>query len=271
MPRPNNRLYDLIGAEPKSAPESLEKAAERTIRFAESSRSLTAEQKAEKVAAVREALARLLDPEARRRYDRYGEAAFEPGFVEPETGAEPLLAKDKAWVPKNDEVHTGPVEEEEALDLDSVQVREEGDWLELEVPFRPACLGEPVQVPIDGVLHTLHLQPGTQDGDTVRIADRPARVFLLPDRVFHRHDFDLLLDVAIEFKHARNGIVLTVPTLEGQAKVKLPAGIKTGQKLRLRGKGVPHGEACGDLYVIVEVLEPGTGRVRSVGVGRGSP
>jgi curved DNA-binding protein len=48
-----------------------------------------------------------------------------------------------------------------------------------------------------------------------------------------------------------------VPTLEGSVSVKVPAGFQQGQKLRVRGKGLPVGAAKrGDLYVEASIQVP---------------
>lgn len=75
--------------------------------------------------------------------------------------------------------------------------------------------------------------------------------------VFARQESDLYCEVPISFAKAALGGELTVPTLEGKASVKVPAGTQTGKLFRLRGKGVPdlRGHHAGDLNIrlIVEV------------------
>ena len=54
------------------------------------------------------------------------------------------------------------------------------------------------------------------------------------------------------------GITLEVPTLDGKAKLKIPAGIQSGQILRMRGKGFPkvRGSSRGNQLVRVQVVTP---------------
>jgi curved DNA-binding protein len=53
------------------------------------------------------------------------------------------------------------------------------------------------------------------------------------------------------------GATVPVPTLEGSVSVKVPAGFQQGQKLRVRGKGLPAGGAKrGDLYVEASIQVP---------------
>ena len=75
--------------------------------------------------------------------------------------------------------------------------------------------------------------------------------------VFQRDEDDLYCEVPISFPLAALGGEVPVPTLEGKANVKIPAGTQNGQNFKLRGKGVVNveGRGRGDLLarVIVEV------------------
>jgi len=76
-------------------------------------------------------------------------------------------------------------------------------------------------------------------------------------RVFQRDEDNLYCELPIPFSVAALGGELAVPTLEGKAQVKIPAGTQSGQMFKLRGKGIVNvnGRDRGDLLarVIVEV------------------
>jgi len=76
--------------------------------------------------------------------------------------------------------------------------------------------------------------------------------------VFIRNGEDVITEVHIPFYQAALGVSLEVPTLEGKAKLKVPAGIQSGQILRMRGKGFPRvrGSSRGDQLVRVQVQTP---------------
>jgi molecular chaperone DnaJ len=75
--------------------------------------------------------------------------------------------------------------------------------------------------------------------------------------VFQRDEDDLYCEVPISFPLAALGGEVPVPTLEGKANLKIPAGTQGGQIFKLRGKGIVNveGRGRGDLLarVIVEV------------------
>ena len=53
------------------------------------------------------------------------------------------------------------------------------------------------------------------------------------------------------------GAKVTVPTLSGQVEIKVPAGMQNGQKLRVRGRGMPNRDGTsGDLYVVATIVMP---------------
>ncbi len=76
--------------------------------------------------------------------------------------------------------------------------------------------------------------------------------------VFHREDTEILCDIPISFAQAALGTTIEVPTLDGPAKLKIPAGTQTGKVFRLKGKGVAalSGGGRGDQHVRVFVETP---------------
>ena len=75
--------------------------------------------------------------------------------------------------------------------------------------------------------------------------------------VFQREDDNLYCEVPVSFSLAALGGEIPVPTLEGKANLKVPAGTQSGQVFKLRGKGVANVNARdrGDLFarLLVEV------------------
>jgi molecular chaperone DnaJ len=74
------------------------------------------------------------------------------------------------------------------------------------------------------------------------------------DPRFERHGDDLVHNLAVTFSQAALGDHVTVPTIDGTAELEIPAGIQSGQALRLRGHGMPKLRAQGRGDQIVRVL-----------------
>ena len=76
-------------------------------------------------------------------------------------------------------------------------------------------------------------------------------------KIFQREEDNLYCEVPIPFALAALGGEVELPTLEGKAHLKVPAGTQSGQTFKLRGKGIVHvsGHGRGDLFarLIVEV------------------
>jgi len=76
--------------------------------------------------------------------------------------------------------------------------------------------------------------------------------------VFEREDNDLFCEIPISYGKATLGGELMVPTMEGKASLKVPAGTQSGTVFRLRGKGMPvlNRGIKGDLLVTIQVEVP---------------
>lgn len=117
----------------------------------------------------------------------------------------------------------------------------------------------------------VEVPPGVEDGTRIRYqGEGEAGVFggprgdlyvilhLKEDAFYARDGNDLHCMVSISFPQAALGTEVSVPTFEGDYKLKIPAGAQSGQQIPIRNKGVPvlRGRGRGDLIVHVEVQIP---------------
>ncbi|RJQ16785.1 molecular chaperone DnaJ [Candidatus Woesearchaeota archaeon] len=79
-----------------------------------------------------------------------------------------------------------------------------------------------------------------------------------PHKYFERQGDDLYLDVNLTFSEAALGTSIDVPTIDGNAKLKIPQGTQPGTVLKMHGKGMPHvnGHGTGDQLVKIQVEIP---------------
>jgi molecular chaperone DnaJ len=139
-----------------------------------------------------------------------------------------------------------------------------------QVPEEPckSCRGSGVQQRESKL--DVKIPKGAIDGTVIRLAgqggaglrggppgDVLLEVQLLPHPLVRLDGHDLTFDLPITVGEAVAGSEVTIPTFEGDVKLKVPAASQSGRKLRLRGKGLPNlrGER-GDLYVVVQVVVP---------------
>ncbi len=119
---------------------------------------------------------------------------------------------------------------------------------------------------------TLKIPPGVETGSRLRLAGKgeggtrggpPGDLYVVVHvknhPFFQRHGEDIIVEMPIPFDVAALGGTVEVPTVQGYASLKIPAGTASGTVLRLRGKGIAAvgGGRLGDQHVrvIVEVPE----------------
>lgn len=95
-------------------------------------------------------------------------------------------------------------------------------------------------------------QPGIGEGAN---GDLFLEVALQPDRRFAVDGRNVTLVLPIAPWEAMLGANVDVPTLGGRVKLTIPANATGGQKLRLKGKGLP-GKPAGDQYVVLKIVVP---------------
>ncbi len=93
---------------------------------------------------------------------------------------------------------------------------------------------------------------GIHPGDLILYFEEDGDPYLVRD-----HE-DILLEAHVSFSQAALGMTIKVPTIEGEANLKIPAGIQSGQVLRMKGKGFPavRGSRRGNQMVRVQVDTP---------------
>ena len=123
----------------------------------------------------------------------------------------------------------------------------------------------------DGRSVEVDIPRGVRDGQRIRVAghgsagagggaagDLFLRIRLRPHSRFRVDGADLYVDLPVSPWEAALGAEVPVPTLDGNARVKVPPGSSSGRKLRLRGQGMPGsaGRPPGDLYAVVTIAVP---------------
>ncbi|HTC46870.1 MAG TPA: J domain-containing protein [Candidatus Aquilonibacter sp.] len=134
----------------------------------------------------------------------------------------------------------------------------------------PTCHGEGTVSRTEPL--EVRIKAGTRDGQRIRLAGKgnagghggaagDLYVIIRIDAhpVFHRDGDNIYLTVPVTATEAALGAKVEVPTIDGRAELKIPPGTQSGQKLRLREKGVPSATkegARGDEIVEITVTVP---------------
>ena len=125
----------------------------------------------------------------------------------------------------------------------------------------------------------VRIPAGVDDSERVRLpgkgnegfgggpaGDAYVQIRVEPHPMFRRDGDDLVCEVPVGIVKATLGGDVDVPTLDGRATIKIPAGTRGGQRFRLKGRGVAarSGHAAGHLYAVVQIVTPRDLDARSV-------
>jgi curved DNA-binding protein len=292
---PQRDLYEILGVPRTATSEEIKKAYRRLAKQHHpdvNPGNKAAEERFKEVTAASEVLS---DEKRRKLYDEFGADALRTGFDEKRAeevrrwkrqgarGGMPFDFGDFATV---------NVGEYGAFDFGSIF----GDLFgggrgtrarrapiaatgadaeaELEITLRDAVLGAERDVRIDGRTLRVRIPAGVGDGSQIRLAGQggagahggPAGdLFLRVKLREHPHvrveGKDLVVDLPVTVPEAVNGAEVRLPTFEGPVELRVPAGARSGMRLRLRGKGLPdlHGGPRGDLHAVVQLVLPPEG------------
>ena len=81
---------------------------------------------------------------------------------------------------------------------------------------------------------------------------------LLVDNIRRIDDNDLYLTLPLTITEGALGCKKEVPTLDGKTVISIPSGSQTGDRIRIKSKGLksPKGRQVGDMFVILKVITP---------------
>ena len=129
-----------------------------------------------------------------------------------------------------------------------------------------------IQIPV--FTRTGHMQPnertlkvnipkGVSSGQRLRLAGQGSEggdlyldIEVKPHPLFSVQGNDVSLTLPVTPWEAALGAKIAVPTLGGPVDLKLAAGAQGGQKLRLKGRGMPGKQGAGDQYVVLQIVTP---------------
>ena len=114
--------------------------------------------------------------------------------------------------------------------------------------------------------YTVRVPKGVREGQRIRLAgqgesggDLYLRVKMQQHPDYRFEGADILHDLEVPAWRAVLGGELTIPTPDGKAKLKIPAGTQSGRKFRIPGRGLPEkGGGRGDFYAVMEIEVPET-------------
>jgi len=265
--------YKILGVARGASEDEIKKAYRKLARKYHPDVSKEANAK-EKFQEVSEAYETLRDKDKRAAYDSLG--SFRPG----QDFRPPPDWFDRFGAGRTEDLHGVDLSElfESMGIFGRAQRRHRGSFPgeDYEVPVRltleEAFRGTERTVQLDGRGFTARIPRGATDGQRLRLrgkggpgvnggppGDLYLQIALEPHPLYRASGHDLEIELPLAPWEAALGAQVEVPTLEGRVTMKVPAGSRAGQKLRLAGKGLPRpGGGAGDLYAVLTIAVPAT-------------
>jgi len=202
---------------------------------------------------INEAYAVLSEADSRARYDRWGHGDDSGGLGAVVDAAQEMI----------NEILRRRRHKQKGADLRYT----------LEVTFEEAAFGAEKTIRVAGREHAIVVPVGTKEGLLKTLkgegeagkggapsGDLVVNVRVADHATFRREGLDVHSDHTVTFAQAALGAVIDLPTLDGQVKMRIPAGTQPGGMFRVRGRGIPQASGKnaprGDHLVHVQVEVP---------------
>ncbi|MGA7828168.1 MAG: J domain-containing protein [Geobacteraceae bacterium] len=270
--------YQLLGLSKSASAEEIKKAYRKMAIKYHPDKNPGNKEAEETFKQISEAYAVLSDPQKKAQYDQFGSSGFHQRYSQEDIfrnfdfgdifkdmgyGSDDIFSRIFAGGAQGGTRFRTRKQRGEDFSMDlSVTFREAATGGEKRVSFMREGVREDLSVKIPaGIAHDAKLRIQGKGGGGISggpAGDLYLTIKVANDPVFSREDDSIVVERTILFSEAALGTTLEVPTLDGTKRIKVPAGIQPGTKIRLKGFGIPHpGKATkGDLFVKISIKVP---------------
>jgi len=269
--------YSVLGVDRKADAATIKKAYRKLAQKYHPDKNPDDKQAEDMFKQITEAYAVLSDDEKRQQYDQYGDTDFHQRFSQEDIfrnvnvgdifgnfggGGEDIFSQLFGGGGRG----RAPRQPAKGQDYS----------MQITIPFRLAVQGGERRIDYRGDNNKVEqikvrIPAGIEKGRKLRITgkggshpsggaagDLYLQIDIEPDPIFTRDGNDLLVKAEVPYSGICLGTSIEIPTLDTPKRVKVPAGMQPGQKIRLRGYGVAASgkRPAGDLYAVIEVVVP---------------
>jgi curved DNA-binding protein len=277
--------YAVLGLGKTATPEEIKRAYRKNARKCHPDLNPGDKEAEAKFKDLNEANEVLSDPEKRQKYDQFGQHWNQPGYSEPQPSRSSgstvdfdqygdfnsfindLLGRSSSGGytsagrrPSPNDFSSGFRSQAPSPDTEAA----------IALTFSEAFHGVQKRLLLDDEKINVRIPPGAKPGSRIKLkgkgslspfsqqrGDLYLTIKILPHAFFEFEGDNLICDIPIRPDEAVLGAEIIIPTPDGSVKIKVPKGTKSGQSLRLRGKGwtLPQG-GRGDLYAKLQIVTP---------------
>jgi len=272
--------YEVLGVKKGASVDEIKKAYRKLAVKYHPDKNQGDKQAEERFKEINEAYAVLSDPKKKEEFDRFGSNNFHQRYSQEDIfrgfnvddmfrgqgfGTDDIFSR----------IFGDAMRRQRGGGPGRMAAKGEDFSMEIQVTFRDAYDGAEKRIAFmrDGVREELSVKipAGIESGAKLRVAGRGGAgrmggpggdLFLTvnvgPDPLFQREGDDIVLSHEVRFSQAVLGGAIDVPTMEGAKRIRIPAGIQSGTKVRLKGLGFPQmgHKVRGDMYVKIHVEVP---------------
>lgn len=291
--RKTKSYYDVLGVGRNATDGEIRQAFRRLARKYHPDLNPDDKEAEAKFKEINEANEVLSDAETRKKYDAYGDDWKRAEEMESRYGGR-SGDRSRTWTEgfESDDLFGGfeDLFRKTQRSRREAAARPQRLELDIEVTLEEAYLGSKRTVTITqrGQERRIEVDipPGVDTGSVVKVRlsasqDLRLKILVEPHPRFQRIGSDLYLEAHVPLDDAALGGEVELITINGTGRLKIPAGSRNGQKIRLKGKGMPSlgsPERKGDLFVVVRPVMPESmgdeerelfERLRTLRTGRG--
>lgn len=261
--------YQILGVSKNATADELKKAYRNMARKYHPDVDKAAGAEA-KFKEINEAYQVLSDPQKKAAYDQYGHAAFEQGGMGQGQGQGPFGGfggqqggyQTYSWGGGGQDAggFADPFDIFEAFFGGQSPFGRQARLprYAIGLTFEEAVHGIEKEIEAEGKRQKIKIPPGVDDGTEIKFSNFVLVCQVRQSNKFRRRGYDIITEKEISFSQAALGTVTEIETVEGDVKIRIPAGTQPGTQIRLRGKGIKHvsGRGQGDHYVIIRLHIP---------------